>query len=77
MPRSNRTIKVARVEIDTGHWQRTAGDHVWILRRAGIDSTRIEQEISKVFTAISSPSKILRPGAGYPGISANLGALAT
>jgi hypothetical protein len=47
MPRSNRTIKVARVEIDTGHWQRTLGRHVWILRRAGIDSTRIEQEIAR------------------------------
>ena len=28
-----------------GHWQRTLGRHVWILRRAGVTSAQIEREI--------------------------------
>ena len=30
-----------------GHWQRTLGRHVWILRRAGVTSAQMEREIAK------------------------------
>ena len=32
---------------EIGHWRRTLGRHIWFLRRAGIASAEIEQEIAR------------------------------
>ena len=41
MPMAQNAIGITEI----GHWQRTLGRHIWILRRAGISSAQIEREI--------------------------------
>ena len=46
MSRSDDSLRVPPQEADIGQWKKTLARHVWLLRRAGIDSRQIEREVT-------------------------------
>src|ERR1700722_19919496 len=47
MEESMSTVRNTMGMTDIGHWQRTLGRHIWLLRCAGITSVQIEREIAQ------------------------------
>jgi hypothetical protein len=47
---------------DIGHWERTLARHIWLLRRAGIDSGPIERVVARSLRQYLSLEKLNVPG---------------